>query len=85
MVKSTEGEPDCEGEREACAEGLAVTEGVEVVVGVGRCVAEGREVGELVPRGCTAPARGATPDTLVQSAPGWQGPAQVEVVCPGPP
>ena len=84
-----EGETESEGERVRAAEGLGetemVTEVVEEVVGVGRCVAEGWAVGELVPSTCTAPARGARPDTLVQSAPFWQGPAQVEVLCPGPP
>ena len=80
-----EGETESEGERVRAAEGLGETEAVEEVVGVGRCVAEGRAVGELVPSSCTAPARGARPDTLVQSAPFWQGPVHVEVVSPSPP
>ena len=48
-------------------------------------VAEGRAEGLLVPSTCTAPAKGATPDTLSQSAPSWQGPEHVEVVSPRPP
>ena len=50
---------------------------------VGR--AEGEAMGELVPSSCTAPAKGARPDTLLQSAPNWHGPSQVGLVCPGPP
>jgi hypothetical protein len=81
-----EGETETEGEKEGGALGLGLVLVVEEVVGVGRWgVAEGSALGLLVPSTCTAPARGALPDTLSQSAPNWQAPEQVGEVCAGSP
>ena len=88
-----EGVVECEALREAVKvgerEALGVAEGQREARGEaeGAREAEGlREAeGELVPSTCTAPARGARPDTLVQSAPFWQGPEQVGMVSPSPP
>jgi hypothetical protein len=55
------------GSEVTVGEGKGERESSEDAETVGRREAEGEAEGELVPRGCTAPAFG--PDALVQSAP----------------